>query len=168
MSFIATYGTLQHYDINDNDQNYVLLNEDNVVRGSCDPVNGRYVSRVTFDFFTNPIAGVDISLYTFQRNGTSNQFSVISRYQIPSGLFSVGSTIDGVQTVTLGFNALPVVPGQYLGVGMNSKAGNCFRSPFSGQFYVATHDNQFPTFSSALFTFQTSGSAAISFEVTTY
>ena len=159
---------MQHDNADDISRGYIIFNEDSVVLPSCDAVNGRYVSRVTFDFRHTLQSGADIWLYTFQRNGTTNQFTVIARYQIPSGLIATVSDSDGIQTIDLSFNVLPVAPGQYLGAGFNSKAGICYQSTISGQFYDPTPDTGFATFSTAVFNFRANGCAAITYDVVEY
>jgi hypothetical protein len=164
-SFQATYGTLQHDNIDDGDRNYVVISEDNVVLGSCDPVNGRYVSRVVFDFVFTPSAGASIWLYTFQRNGTTNQFSVVSRYQITAPQLAVGAGSDGVQVINLNSTALPVTPGLYVGAGFNSLSGGCYRSPVAGQYYLFTVDSGFAGLSTNTYLFSAAGCATFTFDV---
>ena len=159
---------MQHDNIDDGDRSYVVINEDNVVSGSCDAVNGRYVSRVIFDFAVTPLTGAAIWLYTFQRNGTTNQFTVVTRYQITSPPLAVGSGSDGIQVIDLSSTALPVTPGQYVGVGFNNVGGSCFRSPGAGQYYLLTANAAFAGLSSNTFFFNAAGSATYSFDVVTF
>ena len=106
---------MQHDNIDDGDRGYVSISEDNVVLPSCNAVNGRYVARIIFNLAVTPFAGAAIWLYTFQRNGTTNQFTVVTKYQIPSTLIAVGGGSDGIQVINLSSTALPVTPGQYVG-----------------------------------------------------
>ena len=132
---------------------------------SCDAVNGRYVSRVVFDFAVTPLTGASIWLYTFERNGTTNQFTVVTRYQITSPLLAIGAGSNGVQVINLNSTALPVTPGQYVGVGFNSVGGTCFRSPIAGQYYLLTADGAFAGLSTNNYLFTAAGSATYSFDV---
>ena len=132
---------------------------------SCDAVNGRYVSRVVFDFAVTPLTGASIWLYTFQRNGTTNQFTIVARYQITAPMLAVGAGSDGVQVINLNSTALPVTPGQYVGVGFNSVGGTCFRSPIAGQYYLLTADGAFAGLSTNTYFFTAAGSATYSFDV---
>ena len=136
---------------------------------SCDAVNGRYVSRVIFDFYTTPLSGAEIWLYTFQRNGTTSQFTQILSYLIPSALVATGSGSDGIQIINLNSTALPVAPGQYLGVGINSRGGNLYHSPVSGQYYLFTADGTFSALSTRNYiNFETGGSATVAFDVVAF
>ena len=156
---------MQHDNVNDGDRSYVVIGEDNVVLPTCDTVNGMYVSRVVFNFAAGQVAGAEIWLYAMRKNGTTNQFTPVASYLIGSTLLPLDGGLDGIRIVNLNNSALSVAPGDYIGLGFNSRAHSCYRSPLSGQYRLLLADAGFATLSTQTYTPIGDATPAFTFDV---
>ena len=120
--FIVTYGTVTNNAADGASNGTVIINTNDVISGVDGTATTAYVTHVSMSFFTAPTAGTgEIYIYVFNGTVSTLVFTPNIIYQIPSS--SINGT-TGVQTFSIPRNQLPVVTGQYVGVGLGTGGGS--------------------------------------------
>lgn len=146
----------------------MIIGEDNVVLPTCNNVSGMYVSRLVFNFASSLSPGFEIWVYALRRNGTTNQFTPVASFLITSALLLLDGGLDGIRAVSLSSTALVVTPGDYIGIGMNSKGGQLFRTSLFSYFYYSVSDTGFSGLSTQNYVESSAGAPAFTADIKTY
>ena len=156
---------MRHNAGDDLNNPYVIVNPKDVVNGTGNPANGSYVAQVTFDFVRAPLLGASMWLYVMNRNGTSNQFTPATRFQIPNWAIKKSDPGRGIQTFNFGCNELPISDGQYLAYGADALGGSCYQTLAGGEYYLPIVTAQLSTLSTASYFISAGEGYAMSFVV---
>ncbi|CAF1475613.1 unnamed protein product [Adineta ricciae] len=118
----ATYGAIVINTTNTQLTGNLFVNTNDVVKDVDGVLTFAYISQVTMTFFTAPTVGSGlIYIVVLNRTGSTLIFSPNATYQIPTA--NITSTAS-VQTYSIPRNQLPVVSGQYVGVGLSTGGGS--------------------------------------------
>jgi hypothetical protein len=113
----------------------VNINANNSVVSADGVSTSSYVQQVSFNFSVAPSATPNIWLYVLNGNITAATFAQISSYQLPSANITLST---GVQTFVLPADVLPVITGQYVGVGLGAGSGSLYAVTDGSQYYFTT------------------------------
>ncbi|UJR09427.1 hypothetical protein I4U23_013667 [Adineta vaga] len=154
-SQVVNYGSTINNGADQATNGLIVINTNNVVQGVDGTLTTGYVGQVSMSFFSAPTASSGlIYVYVMNRTGTTLTFTPNAIYQIPST--SITAT-TGVQTFTLPRNQLPVVTGQYVGVGQSTGGGSL--AGVQNQALATLTPTNFTSLSAATFTNVTTGAA---------
>ena len=153
--FTATYGAIVTNTTNTQLTGNLFVNTNDVVKDIDGILTFAYVSQVTMTFFTAPTAGSGL-IYIVVLNRTTSTliFAPSATYQIPiSNITSAAS----VQTYSIPRNQLPVVSGQYVGVGLGTGGGSL--NQLANVPSASLNVSNFATLAAATYTNNTNGVA---------
>ena len=122
-SFILqwVYGTVSNSGTDDSSNGRIQINAQDVITGVDGVSTMGYVDLISLSFSIAPNTTTPM-IFLYVLNQTSALvFTATIVYQIPYASITTGVT--GVQNISLPFDQLPVVSGQYVGIGMGTGGG---------------------------------------------
>jgi len=156
------YGTTLNDGTDAGTDGNVQINADDVITGVDGVSASAYVQLVSFSFYTAPSTTTPtIWLYVMNQTGSTLAFTPNVIYQIPYASITTGVT--GIQNISLPIDVLPVVSGQYIGVGFDTGGGS-LNTVENQASYVLASVTSFSSLTTATYATQTDG-FAFSFEL---
>ena len=135
--FLSTvvYGTVSNSGTADPSNGFVQINAQDVITGVDGVSTMGYVDLISVSFSTAPSTTTPL-IYLYVMNQTSTLVFVPTViYQIPYAFITTGTT--GVQNISLPFNQLPVVSGQYVAVGLGTSGGSLYSVAGRSQYFLS-------------------------------
>ncbi len=156
------YGTTLNDGTDAGTDGNVQINADDVITGVDGVSANAYVQLVSFSFYTAPSTTTPtIWLYVMNRTSSTLVFTPNVIYQIPYA--SITTNVNGTQNISLAIDVLPVVSGQYIGVGFDTGGGSLTTVENQTQYFFA-NVTSFSSLTTATYGTQTDG-FAFSFEL---
>ena len=134
---IVSYGRLSNSGTSDSNIGAVNIDTTEAIQGVDGVSTIGYVRQIAFNFSSNPTASTAVIWVYVMNKVPPTAFAPASQYQIPPT--SIAAT--AIQTFILPVNALPVVSGQYVGVGFGIGGGNLYQVENRNQSYLLSVTN---------------------------